>query len=83
MVDESLSVQQAEAEKEGAVVAAAEEVKDENSNQGMEMESVGTFGNKESEFWDRIGEADFQQLMMMMDFAGDSSDSGAGNNFTS
>lgn len=90
LVDESLSVQKTEAEKEASVnmdivAAATEEVKDENLNQRMMgMENVGTFGNnKESEFWDRIGEADFQQLMMMMDFAGDSSDSAKGNTFSS
>lgn len=92
LVDESLSEQKTVAEKkEGvnmnmvAAAAATEVVKDENLNQGMMgMENVGTFGNnKESELWDRIGEADFQQLMMMMDFTGESSDSAKGNTFSS
>ncbi|KAJ7946051.1 Ethylene-responsive transcription factor [Quillaja saponaria] len=39
-----------------------------------EMKSTG-IGNTENEFWDRIGDDEFQQLMMMMDFTGDSSDS--------
>ncbi|OIW10181.1 hypothetical protein TanjilG_27932 [Lupinus angustifolius] len=79
LIDDSLKAQ---GEKESENVMAAEDevvVKDENLNKGKDKE---TFGNKESEFWDRIGEADFQQLMMMMDFAGDSSHSATGNTFS-
>ncbi|KAF1873215.1 hypothetical protein Lal_00016356 [Lupinus albus] len=82
LIDDSLKAQ-GEKESEN-VMAAADEVvvvvvKDENLNKGKDME---TFGNKESEFWDRVGEADFQQLMMMMDFAGDSSHSATGSTFS-
>ncbi|CAJ1939451.1 unnamed protein product [Sphenostylis stenocarpa] len=66
LVDESLSMQQSEPER----VAAEEQIKNENLNHGMEM-------NKDAEFWDRIWEADFHQLMM--EFTGDSSDSATGN----
>ncbi|KAK7252040.1 hypothetical protein RIF29_35731 [Crotalaria pallida] len=92
LIDDSLSERKSEEaeNKEGsAVVVAAEEegVKkdDENNNlnEGMGVETVGVFGNKENEFWDRIGDADFQ-LMMMMDFGGgDSSHSASGNTFSS
>ncbi|TKY59091.1 regulation of transcription [Spatholobus suberectus] len=79
LVDESLSLQRSEPER----VNAEEQIKDENHNQGStEMDTLG-FGNKDTEFWDRIGDADFQQLMMMMDFAGDSSDSATGNTLSS
>ncbi|XP_027917702.1 ethylene-responsive transcription factor ERF109-like [Vigna unguiculata] len=78
LVDESLSMQQSEPQR----VAAEEQIKNENLNQGMEMETL-EFGNKDTEFWDRIGEADFHQLMMMMDFTGDSSDSATGNTLSS
>ncbi|CAL0313555.1 unnamed protein product [Lupinus luteus] len=62
-------------------VETEESVMGENVNKGMEVE---TFGNKESEFWERIGEADFQKLMMMVkDLAGESSDSAARNTFSS
>ncbi|OIV94314.1 hypothetical protein TanjilG_19320 [Lupinus angustifolius] len=77
VIDDSLIV---EAHKGNMNVLNAEEevVKDDNLSKGMEMKTVGMFGNKESEFWDRIGEDDFHQLMMM-DFGGDSSHSAAGN----
>ncbi|ESW28509.1 hypothetical protein PHAVU_003G292400 [Phaseolus vulgaris] len=78
VVDESLSMQQRETE----TVAAAEQLKNENPNQSMEVNAV-EFGNSNTEFWDRIGEADFHQLMMMMDFAADSSDSATGNTLSS
>ncbi|KAL5163033.1 Ethylene-responsive transcription factor ERF109 [Glycine soja] len=77
LVDESLTLQQSEPER---VQTEEEQIKTENLNQGMEMDS---FGNKDTEFWDRINEADFHQLMMMMDFAGDSSDSATGNALSS
>jgi len=78
VVDESLSMQQSEPER----VAAEEQLKNENLNQGMEMNAM-EFGNKDSEFWDKIGEDEFHHLMMMMDFAGDSSDSATGNTLSS
>ncbi|CAL0312121.1 unnamed protein product [Lupinus luteus] len=56
LIDESVRMQRAE-----------EVTKDVNINKVMEVETM--FGNKESEFWDGIGEVDFQQLMTMMDFA--------------
>ncbi|KAK7362639.1 hypothetical protein VNO77_04757 [Canavalia gladiata] len=77
LVDESLSLQQNEPER----VAAEEQIKNENLNPEMEVDTLG-IGNKETEFWDSIGEADFQQLMMM-DFAGDSSDSATWNTLSS
>ncbi|XP_027347853.1 ethylene-responsive transcription factor ERF109-like [Abrus precatorius] len=80
LVDESLSLQQSEAER--VAIAAEEEIKEENLNQGMEMDALA-FGNKDTEFWDWIGEDDFQQLKRMMDFAGDSSDSATGNTLSS
>ncbi|OIV93283.1 hypothetical protein TanjilG_23124 [Lupinus angustifolius] len=62
-------------------VETEEGVKGENVDKGME---VDTFGNKESEFWESIGEADIQKHMMMgKDFAGDSSESAARNTFSS
>ncbi|RDY14477.1 Ethylene-responsive transcription factor ERF109, partial [Mucuna pruriens] len=76
LVDESLSLQQREPER--VAIAAEEQIKNENLNQGMEMDSLA-FGNKDTDFWDRIGEDDFHQFMMMMDFNGDSSDSATGN----
>ncbi|XP_057415123.1 ethylene-responsive transcription factor ERF109-like [Lotus japonicus] len=74
MVDESLmSLQQHAAEAE--VVNAPPPPSAGNViNQGMELEGVDG-----DQFWDRIGDADFQQLMMMMDFSRDSSDSVTGN----
>ncbi|KAL1337023.1 hypothetical protein AAHE18_10G105400 [Arachis hypogaea] len=72
MVDESLRAQAQQPNVNEAIV------KDENSKE-EEIETM-PFGNKESEFWERMGDADFQQLMMMMDFAGDSSDSAATGN---
>ena len=57
---------------------AIEQQNNENLNQGdygnFFME-VGIGYDKESEFQDNIGEVDFQQLMMMMDFNRDSSNS--------
>ncbi|KAK7400803.1 hypothetical protein VNO78_12110 [Psophocarpus tetragonolobus] len=79
LVDESLSLQQSEPER----VATEEQMKNETLNQGMQMDAI-EFGNKDTEFWDRINEdLDFHQLMMMMDFAGDSSDSATGNTLSS
>ncbi|MED6180323.1 hypothetical protein PIB30_009111 [Stylosanthes scabra] len=72
MVDESLRAQAQQPSINEATV------KDENSKE-EEVETT-PFGNKECEFWERMGDADFQQLMMMMDFAGDSSDSAATGN---
>jgi len=69
-------------QRETETVAAAEQLKNENPNQSMEVNAV-EFGNSNTEFWDRIGEADFHQLMMMMDFAADSSDSATGNTLSS
>ncbi|CAL5213166.1 unnamed protein product [Lathyrus oleraceus] len=69
LVDESLTKQVEEPE---VVVPSTENVKDENLNQEMQMDC---------DFWDRIGEADFQQLMRFMDFGGDSSDSRTGSTF--
>ncbi|CAK8577499.1 unnamed protein product [Lathyrus sativus] len=72
LVDESLTKQ---AEEPEVVVPSTEnvkDVKDENLNQEMQMDC---------DFWDRIGEADFQQLMRFMDFGGDSSDSRTGSTF--
>ncbi|XP_020215949.1 ethylene-responsive transcription factor ERF109 [Cajanus cajan] len=94
LVDESLSQQQPTQPERVIVNANAnansnanteEQIKEENLNlnEGMQMDSLA-FGNKETEFWDRIGDADFHQLMMMMDhFAGDSSDSATGNTLSS
>ncbi|CAL0331325.1 unnamed protein product [Lupinus luteus] len=80
VIDDSLIV---EANKESVHVMSSQEevVKGDNLSKGMETERVEMFGNKESEFWDRIGEDDFHQLMMM-DFGGDSSNSAAGNTST-
>ncbi|XP_058735409.1 ethylene-responsive transcription factor ERF109-like [Vicia villosa] len=81
LVDESLKKQVEEPE---VVVPSpsTENVKDENLNQEMQMETTMGFGNNvDCEFWDRIGEADFQQLMRFMDFGGDSSDSRTGSTF--
>jgi len=64
------------------VVVPLEDIKDENMNQEMQIETTMGFGNnKDCDFWDSIGEADFQQLMRFMDFDRDSSDSRAGNTF--
>lgn len=69
LVDESLTnLQQSESERVN--IAEEEQIKNENVNEGMEAD----------EFWDRIGEADFQTFLKMMDFAGDSSDSAATGN---
>jgi len=69
MVDDSL--------KQTEVVATdSENVQDENMNQEMQMEAnIGYENNMDCDFWDRLGETDFQQLMRYMDFGGDSSDS--------
>ncbi|GAU19946.1 hypothetical protein TSUD_95510 [Trifolium subterraneum] len=54
----------------------------ENLNQEMQTETSVGFGNNNNDFWNRIGEAaDFQQLMRMMEFGGDSSGSRPGNSF--
>ncbi|XP_004505214.1 ethylene-responsive transcription factor ERF109-like [Cicer arietinum] len=84
LVDESLNMQHTEE-------APKEHIKDENSNQGIQIEKTVGFGNNNNnnnnnmncDFWDRIGEADFQQLMRLMDFGGESSDSITGNTFSS
>nr|AFK39816.1 unknown [Medicago truncatula] len=81
MVDDSL--------KQSEVVAPdLENVKDENENENenmnQEMQSetnIGFGNNMDCDFWDRLGETDFQQLMRFMDFGGDSSDSRTGNTF--
>ncbi|CAI8618412.1 unnamed protein product [Vicia faba] len=81
LVDESLTKQVEEPE---VVVPSpgTENVKDKNLNQEMQMETTMGFGNNvDCDFWDRIGEADFQQLMRLMDFGGDSSDSRTGSTF--
>ena len=79
VVDESLkNVEEPE------VVVPLEDIKDENMNQEMQIETNMGFGNnKECDFWDSIGEADFQQLIRFMDFDRDSSNSGVGNTFSS
>ncbi|KAK7319864.1 hypothetical protein RJT34_04592 [Clitoria ternatea] len=69
LVDESLSLQQSQTER----VDTEEQTKNENLNQGMDM----GFGNND-EFWDRIGDDDFEQFMKMIDFS-DSSESATGN----
>jgi hypothetical protein len=81
LVDESLK--HAEEEPEMVVVDDTSE----NLNQEMQTETNVGFGNNNNnnnnnnDFWDRIGEADFQQLMRFMDFGGDSSDSRTGSAF--
>ena len=68
-------------EQEPAMVAEQE---NENSNQenyggfSAEMETGG-IEKKESDFWERISDADVHQWMTMMDFAEDSPDSATGN----
>ena len=83
--DNSLTTTEKTEQSEQEPVMVAEHQNNENLNQGdygnfsMEM---GTGNDKESEFWDSIGEADFQQLMTMMDFSGDSSDSANWNSLS-
>jgi hypothetical protein len=79
VVDESLkNVEEPE------VVVPLEDIKDENMNQEMQIETNMGFGNnKDCDYWDSIGEADFQQLMRFMDFDRDSSDSRTWNTFSS
>ncbi|KAJ7967458.1 Ethylene-responsive transcription factor [Quillaja saponaria] len=81
--DNSLS-SEAEPLPENPVVVVDEGNENQSNCAGLseEMKSKG-IGNSENEFWDRIGEEEFQQFMMMMDFAGDSSDSAIGNTLSS
>ncbi|PNX84353.1 ethylene-responsive transcription factor erf109-like protein [Trifolium pratense] len=73
LVDESLKHVE---EPEMVVDDPSHNFKDENLNQEMQTETTVEFGNNSNnDFWDRIGEADFQQLMRLMDFGGDSSGS--------
>ncbi|AES90177.1 putative transcription factor AP2-EREBP family [Medicago truncatula] len=66
------------------VVVPLEDIKDENMNQEIQIETtMGFESNKNCDFWDSIGEADFQQLMRFMDFDRDSSDSRTWNTFSS
>jgi len=79
LVDESLKHVHVE---EPEVVVPSEHVKDENMNQEMQIETtMGIGNNKECDFLDSIGDADFQQLMRFMEFSGDSSGSRTGNTF--
>ncbi|KAK7252039.1 hypothetical protein RIF29_35730 [Crotalaria pallida] len=71
LIDESLiTMEKEEGEKKRVTVATTEEVvvkKEEHlSNKGMEEMEL------ESEFWDKLGEVDFEKLVKMMDFSGDS-----------
>ncbi|KAE9597264.1 hypothetical protein Lal_00007616 [Lupinus albus] len=71
-----------ENESVNVVVETEEEVMGENVNEGMEVETFEN--NKESEFWEKIGEAQYQNLVMMVnDLVGESSDSAARNTFSS
>lgn len=60
-----------------AAVVAVPKVEPSSSHQINEV--VGS-SSKETEFWEVISEDEIQEWMMMMDFHGDSSSSGSGNN---
>jgi len=55
--------------------APAETPNSQPSTTSLEQQEIGI--GRENEFWEGIGEDEIQQWMMMMDFAGDSSDSAA------
>lgn len=59
------------AEEVAVMQQGNENLANSESPAGLIVETPG----RESEFWDRIGADEIQQWMMMMDFAGDSSDS--------
>lgn len=72
-----------EVERSESVLEQAEEG-NRNSNPGDYYDDVWTMGignSKENEFWDGLGDPEFQQWMttMMMDLRGDSSDSATAN----
>ncbi|KAI4298453.1 hypothetical protein L6164_032010 [Bauhinia variegata] len=84
-LDNSLTGSQAEVPSDEPAVVAEQRTDNVVGNYGSTSTQTETMGmeNKENEFWERLGEADFQQLMMMMNSNGDSSDSATGNTLSS